>query len=106
MPTCPNCGSYIPLGDHSCSCGTTIRYDEPQEESSGYAYEIAPDDNPYDYDFLNDFYHNYENEIYLNQMNRGIAEIEQKYNAKFREAIQVMDILFSHSMLRQSTLMR
>lgn len=24
MPTCPNCGSYVPLGNHSCSCGTTI----------------------------------------------------------------------------------
>lgn len=33
MPTCPNCGSYIPLGNHSCSCGTTLRYDyEPIEE--------------------------------------------------------------------------
>ena len=24
MPYCPNCGSYIPLGNHSCSCGTTM----------------------------------------------------------------------------------
>ncbi|WP_407379230.1 hypothetical protein [Methanobrevibacter sp.] len=42
MPTCPNCGSYVPLGNHSCSCGTSIGgsrrskyYDEEEERNSG-----------------------------------------------------------------------
>lgn len=39
MPTCPNCGSYVPLGNHSCSCGTSMgsrhsRYDEKENKSS------------------------------------------------------------------------
>ena len=42
MPTCPNCGSYVPLGNHSCSCGTSMGgsrrsnyYDEEEERNSG-----------------------------------------------------------------------
>ena len=70
MPTCPNCGSYIPLGNHSCSCGTTIRYDDEEddyEEQSRRAWHAEAliwlkkqseakrrGENPYDNDLLNE----------------------------------------------------
>ena len=82
MPTCPNCGSYIPLGNHSCSCGTTVR-DDFEEEEGGGDYR-SPDENPYDYDFLNELYHDYFRILPLEKMNEGIAEFEEKYSAEFQ----------------------
>lgn len=100
MPTCPNCGSYIPLGNHSCSCGTTLRYDyEPIEEKEEEIdlledlqflarKKVVPkkrSQDPYNYDFLNKLDEKGHNPIFLNQMNNEIAEIEEKYNAKLYE---------------------
>lgn len=84
MPICPNCGSYIPLGNHSCSCGTTLRSDF-EEESEGGINLRPEDENPYRYDFLNDLYHDYYDLLPLEQMDKGIAEIEEKYSAKFKD---------------------
>lgn len=105
MPTCPNCGSYVPLGNHSCSCGTTIRsreddYLEEQQEMKRLKHQYFLEEqrkelmqrkkeNPYKYDFLNDLYHEGGNEIYLERMDEGISEIEEKFSAKF-------DGIYSH----------
>ena len=99
MPTCPNCGSYVPLGNHSCSCGTTIgsRDDEYLEEMKEmerlkHQYFLEEQrkelmqrrkENPYKQDFLNDLYHEGAKEIYLERMDEGISEIEEKFSAKF-----------------------
>ena len=31
MPICPNCGSYVSEGDHTCSCGTSFSYNSYEE---------------------------------------------------------------------------
>lgn len=85
MPICPNCGSYVPLGDHSCSCGTTLRYEDSYGEEDSLS--DMPLDNPYSYDFLNELYHNDFHILCLNQMEKEIAEIEKRYSAKFRDYI-------------------
>ena len=84
MPTCPNCGSYVSLGNHSCSCGTTIRYDDSDKKE--YLSQRERLDNPYDYDFLNELYHNYSLTITcLEEMNTKIGEVEEKFSANFRD---------------------
>lgn len=85
MPTCPNCGSYVPLGNHSCSCGTTIRHDDSYKEDTR-TYSNTRTDNPYDYDILNELYHNnYLNITCLDEMNRKISEVEDKFSARYRD---------------------
>ena len=84
MPICPNCGSYILLGNHSCDCGTTIS-DDFEEDYEGGRPLRPKDENPYRYDFLNDLYHDYFDILPLEQMDKDIAEIEEKYSAKFKD---------------------
>ena len=56
MPTCPNCGAYIPLGESMCSCGASFRnYD--YEDDSDFQIERRENENPYKYDFFNQLYH-------------------------------------------------
>ena len=74
MPICPNCGSYILLGNHSCDCGTTIS-DDFEEDYEGGRPLRPKDENPYRYDFLNDLYHDYFDILPLEQMDKDIAEI-------------------------------
>lgn len=98
MPTCPNCGSYVPLGNHSCSCGTTIgsredAYLEEQKEMERLKRQYFLEEqrkelmqrkkeNPYKHDFLNDLHHEGGKKIYLERMDEGISEIEEKFSAK------------------------
>ena len=89
MPTCPNCGSYIPLGNHSCSCGTTIGYDDDSEEYDDYPQQPIntrqriQNEYPYEYDFFNDLYHMFIPKFTLDRMYRELKKLEEKYDAKF-----------------------
>lgn len=38
MPICPNCGSYVSEGSHTCSCGTSFSYNS--------SYEKQAEENP------------------------------------------------------------
>lgn len=87
MPTCPNCGSYVPLGNHSCSCGTTIRYDDEYDDS-GYSIveqmmdrERLMQENPYDEDFFNELHHQQASPIMIEHMDDGISYLKKKFNA-------------------------
>lgn len=82
MPFCPNCGSYIPLGNHSCSCGTHIRYDfEDGAEYGGGSSK--PQDNPYDSDFLNELYHEGVSPYIVDRIAEGITGLENKFGCEF-----------------------
>ena len=93
MPTCPNCGSYIPLGNHSCSCGTTIRYvDDEQvrrhDEAVKYSrrrqkcLEQLQKENPYEDDFFNELHHNAVSDILIRNMNYSVQNVKRNYNAE------------------------
>lgn len=87
MPICPNCGSYIPLGNHSCECGTTIGYDDDSDYSSGGSEkQRILHENPYDEDFFNELYHNDISPFSINRMVEGVRELEDKFSAKLDDA--------------------
>lgn len=90
MPTCPNCGSYIPLGDHSCSCGTTIGYDDDIEEdySTGRQeyLEWLKEQNPYDHEFFNELLHHEYSKFMIDRMYEGVNDLKEKYGAELSEA--------------------
>lgn len=97
MPTCPNCGSYIPLGNHSCSCGTTIRYvDDVDEEKYEKEMEFQSmrrrhlkklqTENPYDDDFFNELHHNAVSPILVRNMNDQISILKNNFNATLEDA--------------------
>ena len=94
MPTCPNCGSYIPLGDHSCCCGTTIRYDvEDDDEERRYDeaveyrrrrqryLERIQNENPYDEDFFNELHHRDVSVMLIKNMNDQLSDLKNRFNA-------------------------
>ena len=98
MPTCPNCGSYIPLGNHSCSCGTTIRYDddddyEEQSRRASHAEALVwlkkqaaakrRSENPYGNDFLNELHHEGVPSKMLNSMNEGLWLLNNNYGLEW-----------------------
>ena len=99
MPTCPNCGSYIPLGNHSCSCGTTIRYDdddEDYEEQSRRASHAEAliwlkkqaeakrrSENPYDNDLLNELHHEGAPSKMLDKMSEGLWLLNNNYGLEW-----------------------
>ena len=101
MPTCPNCGSYIPLGNHSCSCGTTIRYDdddEDYEEQSRRASHAEAliwlkkqaeakrrSENPYDNDLLNKLHHEGAPSKMLEKMSEGLWLLNNNYGLEWED---------------------
>lgn len=102
MPTCPNCGSYIPLGNHSCSCGTTIRYDDDDEDyeeqsrrSSEAEYyrnlqkqeEIRRrSENPYDNDFLNELHHDGFSPMMIERIKEDLWLLNNNYGLEVDDA--------------------
>ncbi len=97
MPFCPNCGSYIPLGNHSCSCGTTIRYeDDDYEEESRHDSEAEAfrrfkkqteaerrSENPYNNDFFNELHHEGVSALMINNMNEGLSYLYTRYGLEW-----------------------
>ena len=93
MPTCQNCGSYIPLGDHSCCCGTTIRYDVEDDEERRYDeaveyrrrrqryLERIQNENPYDEDFFNELHHRDVSVMLIKKMNDQLSDLKNRFNA-------------------------
>ena len=90
MPICPNCGSYIPLGNHSCECGTTIGYDEDLEDSSQIIDQIYKErrknENPYEDDFFNEMHHEGFSPYLINSMDEGIRRLKNRYSARLENA--------------------
>ncbi len=94
MPTCPNCGSYIPLGNHSCSCGTTIRYDDEEDLERMYDdaaehrrrrqkyLEKLQSENPYEDDFFNDLHHRAVSSILIRNMDDKLRILKNNFNAE------------------------
>lgn len=115
MPTCPNCGSYIPLGNHSCSCGTTIRYvDEEQERRHDEAVkyrtqrheylEMLQNENPYEDDFFNELHHNAVSEILIRNMNENVQNVKRNYNAELDHVDVMGSLQYSRSRSQKNTL--
>ena len=40
MPICPNCGSYVSEGSHTCSCGTSFSYNSYEEKEEEDPEEV------------------------------------------------------------------
>ena len=108
MPFCPNCGSYILLGNHSCSCGTTIRYqdDDDYEEQSRLASEAEAfrrwkkqveaerrSENPYNNDFFNELHHEGVSPLMINRINEDLSFLNRKYGLEWN------DVTFSSPLL-------
>lgn len=90
MVFCPNCGSYIPLGEPYCSCGTTIYYDEEMDsQDSGENYEEylqrIRNENPYDVDFYNELHHIDVSPNTIRTIDEEITRLENVFNAKFEK---------------------
>ena len=93
MPTCPNCGSYIPLGNHSCSCGTTIRYDDEEDQERMYDdaaehrrrrqryLEKLQGENPYEDDFFNELHHRAVSSILIQNMDDKLRILKNNFKA-------------------------
>ena len=78
MPICPNCGSYVPLGNHSCECGTTISDDlKDGEYGNDLLFTLdkrrkdrqRQEENPYEDDFFNDLHHQWVSPYLIDRMN-------------------------------------
>ena len=101
MPTCPNCGSYIPLGNHSCSCGTTIRYADDDDDERRYSEWEAirrrqmeyrrqrQRENPYEDDFFNDLHHKGASSMLLSNMNSQVQFLKDRFNAKLDDVVVI-----------------
>ena len=81
------------MGNHSCSCGTTIRYvDDEQERRDDEAVkyrrqrqeylERLQSENPYEDDFFNELYHNAVSGILIRNMNEKVQIMKRNYNAE------------------------
>lgn len=98
MPICPNCGSYIPLGNHSCECGTTIDYDlDDGEYGNDLLFELdkrrkirqRQNENPYDDDFFNELHHQGASPYLINRMNDDISKLKRDLGVEL-EDVEVM----------------
>ncbi len=91
------------MGNHSCSCGTTIRYvDDEQERRDDEALkyrrqrqeylERLQSENPYEDDFFNELYHNAVSGILIRNMNEKVQIMKRNYNAEL-DHVDVMGSL-------------
>lgn len=82
MPTCPNCGAYVPLGEPMCSCGTTFRHIEDDDSYSDFQIERRKDENPYKYDFFNQLYHEFASSDLIDNMYSELINLLDKLDAE------------------------
>ena len=94
LPFCPNCGSYVPLGNHSCDCGTTIGYDYEYDCEDDWVFQEEKrreilkrqKENPYDDDFFNDLHHQGVSPYLINRMNEGIQKLKDDLGVELKDA--------------------
>ena len=84
MPTCPNCGAYVPLGESMCSCGTSFRYDEDEDDDfySDFQIERRRNENPYKYDFFNQLHHEFAPSDLIDNMYSELINLLDKLDAE------------------------
>ena len=82
MPTCPNCGAYVPLGEPMCSCGASFRHIEDDDSYSDFQIERRKDENPYKYDFFNQLYHEFASSDLIDNMYNELIDLLDKLDGE------------------------